>query len=138
MNPLEREILERLLRGVHPVLAVLRSQLETAAVVSREFTGTGFMTDLSVPAHLPRVSTTDRLVIGDVGADVSGLPLGAGFLLFVREGALDALEGYSYDSEWTQDARLLRSFFVHPDPTGKTGLVETAERDLAWALPDAV
>jgi hypothetical protein len=138
MNVLEKEIMEKALRGTHPLLTSLRSQLASASVREREFTGTGFMTVFSVPAQVARASLQDRVVIGDVAAEVSGLPLGAGFLVFVTAGVLDALEGYSYDATWTEDARLLRSFYVHPDPSGSPGLVETNERDLTWALRDAV
>jgi hypothetical protein len=137
MNTLEKEILEKALRGDHPLLASLRLQLVNASVQDREFTGTGFMTVLSVPSQVAR-APRDRIVIGDVAADVSGLPLGAGFLLFVSGGLLDTLEGYSYDVTWAEDATLLRSFYVHPDASGKPGLVETAQRDLKWALRDAV
>jgi hypothetical protein len=138
MNPLETEIMERALRGDHPLLASLRLQLVSASVREREFTGTGFMTAFSLPAEAPRATSQDRMVIGDVAAEVSGLPLGAGFLVFVTGGLLDALEGYSYDATWAEDATLHRSFYVHPDPSGRPGLVETTERDLNWALRDAV
>ena len=138
MNPLEREILEQLLRGAHPVLAALRSQLAEASVQKREFTGTGFVTEFLVPSESARATATERLIIGDVAGDVAGLPNGAGFLLFVSGGKLDMLEGYSYDATWEEGAALLRSFYVHPEASGKPGLVETAERDLTWALRDAV
>ena len=128
----------RALRGDHPLLASLRLQLVSASVQEREFSGTGFMTVFSLPVEVARAGLQDRVVIGDVAAEVSGLPLGAGFLLFVTGGVLDALEGYSYDATWVEDATLLRSFYVHPDPSGRPGLVETAERDLTWALRDAV
>src|SRR6516225_10756113 len=112
MNPLEREVMEELLRGAHPVLAALRSQLVEASVHSRDFTGTGFVTRFSVPMSLPRATAKDRLVIGDLAAEVGGLPYGAGFLLFISSGVLDMLEGYSYDATWAEYAPLVRTFYV--------------------------
>jgi hypothetical protein len=98
MNALEKEIMERALRGDHPLRASLRIQLVSSSMQEREFTGTGFMTVFSLPVQVARASSRDRVIIGDVAAEVSGLPLGAGFLLFVTGGILDALEGYSYDA----------------------------------------
>jgi hypothetical protein len=138
MNVLETEVMAKVLRGEHPILATLRTQFAVATIRSRDFTGTGFMTEYSVPSGPPRVSGKDRIVIGDVAGEVAGLPLGAGFLLFVRDGVLDALEGYSYDAVWGEDRQLLRTYYIHPDPLGKGGLVEIPERDLSWALRDAV
>jgi hypothetical protein len=37
---------------------------------------------------------------GDVIAEVNGLRNGAGFLLYVTDGVLDVLEGYSYGEQW--------------------------------------
>jgi hypothetical protein len=37
---------------------------------------------------------------GDVGATIEGVNHGAGFLIFVRDGYLKFLEGYTYDEPW--------------------------------------
>ena len=37
---------------------------------------------------------------GDVIAEIPGLSGGAGFLLYIENGILDVLEGYSYDEPW--------------------------------------
>lgn len=49
LTEFEREILEKLLSGDHPVLEVLREQLALARLVSRENTGVGFCCDFEVP-----------------------------------------------------------------------------------------
>ena len=38
--------------------------------------------------------------LDDVLADVEGLNHGAGFVLYVRNGVMDLLEGYCYDEPW--------------------------------------
>ena len=38
--------------------------------------------------------------IGDVYAEIPGLEHGAGFVLYIKDGYLDMLEGYSYDEPW--------------------------------------
>jgi hypothetical protein len=40
---------------------------------------------------------------GDVVAEIEGLKHGAGFLLFITDGALDELEGYCYDEAWPKE-----------------------------------
>ena len=101
LTPLEQEVLNELLLGDYPPLAELRQQVPVAWVVERELTGVGFFTTLAVPrdaarARLPR--TDVRLTGAD--AEIEGLEHGAGFVLYITDGALDVLEGFSYDEPW--------------------------------------
>ena len=112
--------------------------MHVAVVARREFSGVGFFTYLSVPAELPRAKGCARLVLGDVYAEVAGLQHSAGFLLFVTDGALDVLECFIVDDQWPEIATLRRLYYVHPPTPGGSSLVETKERDLKWALRDAV
>jgi hypothetical protein len=82
-----------------PLLTKLRLQLELCAVEKREATGYGFYTTLALPSSVPRTSGLD-LKFGDVVGSTTGLVNGAGFLLYVKDGVLDMLEGYSYDEPW--------------------------------------
>jgi len=54
LTPFERIILDALLAGDLPDLAILRQQAMTASVTEREMTGLGFFTTLSVPDGSPR------------------------------------------------------------------------------------
>jgi hypothetical protein len=58
----------------------------------------------------------------------------AGFLLFVTDGILDFLECFIVDDRWPETATLHRLYYVHPSASGSASLIETKERDLAWAL----
>ena len=78
LNEMEQRALEMLLAGDNEELAVLRAQLNAAAIVRREFTGAGFNTYLSVPVDLARLKGRARLVLGDVYAEVVGLQHDAG------------------------------------------------------------
>ena len=134
MNELERQVMEFALRGEHPVLEVLREQLAAAAVSAREYSGVGFFTHLAVPATARRLPRAARCVIADVYADVTGLQHGAGFLVFVDSGILDMLEFFIFEEAWPAEARLRRLFCVRPKEPGSPSLVETAQRDLGFAL----
>ena len=139
LNEMEKRALEMLLAGADDRLAILRSQLNSATVDRREMSGAGFFTHLSIPLDVPLlVPGPKRMVIGDVYAEVNGLQHPAGFLLFVDDGALNFLECFIADDRWPEAATLRRPYYVHPVTPGNASLVETKERDLGWALGDAV
>lgn len=98
LNTLEQSVIDKLLSGDHPVLAALRMQAERARLVGREHTGVGFFCDFDVPSDVPILKGDFH--IGDVKGDLQGLANGAGFVLFIRDGRLDALEGFTYDEPW--------------------------------------
>lgn len=117
LNRLERAVLEKMLAGDSPVLATLRKQLSVAAVARRELTGVGFFCTLSVSTDEPSADIQGRGPIGDVEAEIEGLNHGAGFLLWLEEGRMSMLEGFSYDEPWPAefDRFTLR---YHKDPRG--------------------
>ena len=102
LNEFEAAVLEKLLAGDSPALVVLRAQAQAARLSSREYTGAGFFLSFDVPADAPTVAAKD-FHFGDVDAVVDGLRHGAGFVLFVRGGRLDVLEGYSYEEPWPKE-----------------------------------
>jgi hypothetical protein len=139
LNEMEKRALEMLLAGADDRLAILRAQLNSATLDRREMSGVGFFTHLSIPPDVPLlVPGPRRMVIGDVYAEVTGLQHPAGFLLFVDDGALNFLECFIVDDRWPETATLRRPYYVHPATPGNASLVEIAERDVAWALRDAV
>lgn len=99
LEPLEAAVLTMLLTGEHPVLAALRDQLAAAAITRREVTGVGFFLDLTVPASAA-AAPVRQLRFGDVEATLAGVQHGAGFVLFVDDGRLHMLEGFTYDEPW--------------------------------------
>lgn len=106
LTAFERAVLEALLTGQSMALQRLRDQLKCCAVTRRDWSSAGFYTYMSVPPGVDRASTaTDVVRIGDVGAEIEGLRYGAGFILYVKEGVLDVLEGYSYDEPWPEEIR---------------------------------
>lgn len=98
----EMAALEAALAGEHPALNALRAQLDGLSVDKREFTGVGFFLNLRVnhtgivePLRIPH-----RLVVSDVEASIGGLAAGAGIALFVVNGVLELLEGFTYAEPW--------------------------------------
>jgi hypothetical protein len=105
LNSFEQPVLDKLIAGAHPVLAVLRKQAEMARVSSREYTGAGFYCNFDVPPSAPLLPMPGNFHISDVSAVVDGLQRGAGFVLFVRDRRISFLEGYSYDEPWPKRIR---------------------------------
>jgi hypothetical protein len=75
-------------------------------VASRKLSGSGFFTEFAaaewiVPAEMP----TKRIRFGDVEATIAGLKDGAGFLLYVDDGIIRMLEGYSFEEPWPEVVR---------------------------------
>jgi predicted component of type VI protein secretion system len=103
LNTLEQAVLDRLLAGDLPVLATLRAQAEKARLVNREFSGIGFFCSFEVPPEAPTLEGSSNFELDDVNGTLKGLAHGAGFVLFIRNGRLDMLEGFSYDEPWPQD-----------------------------------
>ena len=94
-----------LLRGDNEVLAVLRQQAKEAKVSSRKMTGVGFFTEFDVPPQAPRVMGRPTFKLGDVNGTADNVKHGFGFVLFVADGALSMLEGYTYDEPWPDELR---------------------------------
>lgn len=124
MNPaltdFEAEVLHYLLAGEDAVLAALRGQLQTAAIASREQTGVGFFINFSLPptavplhTHLP---AKPNFCFGDVHAEIHSVEHGAGFLLWVEDGLLDSLEGYTYADPWPQEVSAFKLNYVANGP----------------------
>lgn len=53
------------------------------------------------PDALP-ITEHSNFYVDGVVAEIAGLEHGAGFVVFVRGGHLDTLEGYSYDEPWPE------------------------------------
>lgn len=98
----ERAVVEKLLDGEGEILSTLREQVSVIAVTKRQMTGVGFYTTFSVPDGARRLPGNPSFKFGDVTAKILGLNYGAGFLLYVQDGALHMLEGYSYDESWPE------------------------------------
>jgi hypothetical protein len=103
--PLETAVLDKLLAAPGEPSDTLRAQLAIASVSRREFTGVGFYTHFAIPSGAGVRLSSEDAELGPLLADHPDMEHGAGFLLFVREGIISLLEGYSHgDTAWPDDA----------------------------------
>jgi hypothetical protein len=99
LTDLERDAMATMLRHDHPVTTLLRAQLDECRIKGRELTGVGFFTDIVVPQALA-VPGLGSMHLNDAVVEIAGLEHGVGFVLFIRDGKLDVLEGFTYDEPW--------------------------------------
>jgi hypothetical protein len=100
LTPFERAVLQAICERHLTDRMVLEAQLSTATVLSRENTGAGFYTYFTVERSSSPAIGGERLRSGPA-ARVVGLEHGMGFILWLKEGYADCLEGYCYGESTT-------------------------------------
>ncbi|MDU7519939.1 MAG: hypothetical protein E7K72_00865 [Roseomonas mucosa] len=100
LTPLEAAALRSILEEAPEHESALARQVAAAEVIHRTNTGAGFLTELSVPAEVPPAAASG--VLGrNTQARVEGLQFGLGFVLFLEDGRITALEGHAWGPEST-------------------------------------
>jgi hypothetical protein len=100
LTNLEREAISAILAERSGHLSVLNDQLESVVVESRENTGGGFFSTISVSSLVPSVVVSSPLGV-EVYASIEGMEYGLGLLLFFEQGRMNLLEGYTVGCEDT-------------------------------------
>jgi len=100
LTPLEKTVLDAMLDMPGEPFDTVRKQLTHAAIAKREFSGVGFFTYFIVPPDAPVRRDLPNKEISHVGAQFPSLQHGAGFVLFIRDGVISMLEGFTYDEPW--------------------------------------
>lgn len=95
-TPLERAVLDAICALYPSYASALGSQLATASVTSRDFTGIGFFTEFEVDPAAPAIAGFAS-PLGTVESLVGPYAYPLQFMVFVSPaGFLTLLEGYSY------------------------------------------
>jgi hypothetical protein len=91
-----------------------RLDFDAVTVSAREFTGVGFLTELARSKELKLFDGGVSLRWGKVGARLN-TSVETGYLLYIDDGYLTAMEGYTYGDEWP--ARITEmEFYALPEP----------------------
>ena len=98
LNELENAVLQAMCEREDSYPVALRSQIKSAEVASRQNTGAGFYTCLKLDQSL---ALLEQKVFDNVFAKISGLNNPMTFVLFVRDGKIDTLEGASVEDNTT-------------------------------------
>jgi len=111
LNELEIAVLEMMLVGDHPLLNEMRRQLAVCHVGGRDYTGHGFFTSLQVDTNTVTFPQLRRLVLGDIMVDAEGLEDSGGFALFIKDGLISTLEGFSFADIWPDQITTFRLWY---------------------------
>lgn len=92
---LERSAMLAIFAELPKLAADLKQQLTLATVTSRKNTGVGFFTNMHVADDAPRVHC-DNPLNTDIHARIDGRQSDMGFLVWMEDGRIGTLEGYTY------------------------------------------
>ncbi|GBF10506.1 hypothetical protein [Tepidibacillus sp. HK-1] len=92
---LERKLMEMLLAGNNDVLIRLREQYKSSKVISREHSDVGFFTTFLQQDRNDLCIDGKSFQIGDVDGSVNGIDGAVGFVLYIKNGFISMLEGYT-------------------------------------------
>ncbi|MCG8422122.1 MAG: hypothetical protein MJE77_29720 [Proteobacteria bacterium] len=99
---LEKAVIGQLLKDVELNTTKSEVNFEKAMVIDREFTGVGFLTEFERSQELKLFADDVSLRWGKVGARLNASKLETGYVVYVDNGYLTAVEGYSYGDEWPE------------------------------------
>jgi hypothetical protein len=102
LSALAERLVPLLIEGTHPALAALREQYHSSRIREVELTGTGFYIDFDVPLDAP-LADPPNFAGGNATIILNGASCEAGCVLFIRDGRLATLEGYTYDEPWPEN-----------------------------------
>lgn len=93
---LTEQVIEMLLDGDEEVLYLLKKQYRSAEIISQEVEEVGFYVNFRVENFDIKAESFNRTFqIGDVDGNVDGIAGAVGFILYVKDGFLTMLEGYT-------------------------------------------
>ena len=120
--PLIEAGMEFLLRGEDPLLDRLREQYGSARIDWVEISGAGFFAkfgwvDPPEPLH-PKLRAVG---LGNILIDSPDLESGGGLVLWLDEGRLSQLEGYSFEGPWHDP---LSTFTLEPAPSHEAAMIK--------------
>lgn len=98
----EKAVMHKMLDKNNQISEILQEQYKRSQIIKRDFTGTGFFTDLEMAQDAPHVTESIEGGFGDVIASINGSSFDFGFVLFIVDGVMTCLEGYTWADEWPE------------------------------------
>jgi hypothetical protein len=103
VSELEMKVIERFLSDPNLTFLTPSLRWEATKVKDRSMTGAGFLTEFEHSEELKVLGNGVSLRWGKVGARLSSSKIETGYLVYVDDGYLTAVEGYTYGDEWPPD-----------------------------------
>src|SRR5688572_4118424 len=96
LNKLEQAVLALFFES--ELMEIVNGNLNKAEITDREFTGVGFITQIQ-PNQVKILKGPASFTGGRIGAKLNS-SIDVGFVIYIKDSYVDALEGYTEDGEW--------------------------------------
>ena len=83
----------------------LLEQLKNLKVKKRQYTGVGFYTEFTLDNPNKYYIENYNFIIGST-AEVFGIKYGADFVIYIKNGLIDLLEGVTFGEKWPKTFRI--------------------------------
>ncbi len=114
MTKLEKTIIESMIGDSELTLANPKIHLHKMIVTNREFTGAGFFTEIQRSPDTRLFDEGLSMHWGRVGARLNADAIKTGYLVYVEDGYVTLIEGYTYGDEWPTE---MEGIELYPIPT---------------------
>lgn len=81
----------------------LQAQFEKSVVQKREISTYGFLTYYTVAAEEETLGNTVNMQLGKSQWKINGLQHGSDYILWIKNGFITCLEGFSYNEPWPDE-----------------------------------
>lgn len=109
---LARAVIRRILPQTGINYPTFKYQYENAEVAETKMYRRGFDIRFRMKAGVPAVGAEGQREYGTVSAQIPGLAYGMGFILWVKDGMIQSLEGYSYEEDLPE---IVERYTLHDD-----------------------
>jgi hypothetical protein len=100
----ENEVIKMILDNNIDKMDILREQYKISQVLKRKFTGCGFFSTFIINDTEKKLQFEELNIELSCLGEIEGVENGVGFILFIRDGYIDVLEGYTYGEEtWPEE-----------------------------------
>jgi hypothetical protein len=113
-NDLEKLVVGTMLTDheLKPVRSTVN--FDAVAVSDRELTGVGFLTEFERSEELKLFDADVSLRWGKAGARLNASKVETGYLVYVDDGYVTTVEGYTYGDEWPDQVEQIELYELKP------------------------
>ena len=90
------------------------ASFDAVMVRDRELTGVGFLTELERSEELRLFDAGVSFRWGKLGARLNASRLETGYLVYVEDGYVTAVEGYTYGDKWPDEVERIELYELEP------------------------
>jgi hypothetical protein len=107
----ESDVMKMLASRKNEIAPLLLAQYAQAKITSREFSGRGFFSEFSIDNPELKIPGSFEITHLGCSGKIDGIKSGVGFVLFLKNGFINTLEGYiNGDEEWVDEINEYRLF----------------------------